>query len=259
VEKILLATDKWIGFGDTLERRKLLRRWTENNPGDVPMSNVRQLIEQFAAEEQQQFARGAERFGDDLERAWAESEDGAGLLWLAVIVGVDPKQIVATACQLLEGVVEQIKTTSQETTQILEAVHAWEKGEQSTDEVIALGVDVYRLIEDLDESPLVAPEVEEVVTAAIWLTNLVVEIPPQIPPDEILHDDLLEQGTWCLVDHLAHAQALHQGWGGSDDDPPEGYQHAYAEAMRRFAITIREGITGAQVQTAAQQRGIWPR
>jgi len=85
------------------------------------MSNVRQLIEQLAAtEEQRQFARSAERFGDDLERAWSESEDGAGLLWLATTVGVDPKQIVATACQLLEGVVEQINTTSQETTQILE-------------------------------------------------------------------------------------------------------------------------------------------
>jgi len=137
--------------------------------------------------------------------------------------------------------------------QILEAVHAWERGEQPTDEVTILGAEVYRLIEDLDESHLVAPEVEEVVTAALWLTNLVGEIPPQTLPD-----DLLEQGTWCLVDHLAHAQALHQGWGGSDDDPPEEYQHAYAQAMRRFAITIREGITGAQVQAAAQQRGMWP-
>ncbi len=100
------------------------------------MSNVRQRIEQLAAtEEQRQFARSAERWGDDLERAWAASEDGAGLLWLATTAGVDPKQIGATACQLLAGVVEPITTTSQETTQMLEAVPAWERGEQPTDEV----------------------------------------------------------------------------------------------------------------------------
>jgi hypothetical protein len=89
--------------------------------------------------------------------------------------------------------------------------------------------------------------------AVIWLTTLVGECPPQVIPD-----DLFEQGSWCLVDHLAHTSALHQRGGSSDNESPDTYQHAYAEAMRHFASTVRGHITGVQVQEAAQQRGVWP-
>lgn len=209
------------------------------------MSNVRQLIEHLGGVDLQPFAQAAERYGDDLEQTWAQSEDGAGLLWLAAAVGVDPKQIVAVACDLLERVVEQVEEVSQETVLILEAVRAWERGVQSADDVVRFGIDPYDLIENPAESGLVAPWADDVINAAVWLTHFVGV------------GEIFPEGAWELADRLAHALALHGGW-GIDDDPPNGYQHAYAEAMRRFALTIRGQITGAQVQAAAQQSGVWP-
>ena len=210
------------------------------------MSNLRQLIENLDGEGNlQQFAQSAEQFGDNLERTWAESEDGAGLLWLAAAVGVDPKKIVAMACKLLEEVVEQVEMVGQETIQILGAVRAWERGEQSADEVERFGMEAYHLIENPGESNLVAPWVNDVTNAAIWLTDLVVV------------EEFSPECAWDLVDHLAHALALHGGW-GIDNDSPDGYQHAYDEAMRRFTPTIRRHITSAEVLTAAQQSGVWP-
>src|SRR5437879_3348845 len=118
------------------------------------MANVRHFIEQLGGADLQSFAQAAEQYGDTLEQTWAQREDGAGLLWLAAAVGVDPKQIVVAACDLLEGVVEQVEAVSQETILILEAVRAWEKGEQSADDVARLGPDLSDLIENPSGSDL---------------------------------------------------------------------------------------------------------
>jgi hypothetical protein len=66
------------------------------------MPNVRHLIEHLdVVEDHHEFAQSAEQFGDDLEQAWAGINNGADLLWLAAAVGVEPKQIIATAREQL--------------------------------------------------------------------------------------------------------------------------------------------------------------
>ncbi|MBV9711824.1 MAG: hypothetical protein JO011_13040 [Ktedonobacteraceae bacterium] len=221
------------------------------------MPTIRQLIEHLdVSGEYCQFALDAEQFGDDLVQAWTGIENGAHLLWLAAAVGVEPKKIIATACDLLGEVFEQIETAGQETAQVLEAVHAWQRGERSADEVDRSGWDAYGLIARMgDRSPL-APDAEEVADAAVWLTSLVRDLPPSLSPDLAEHDQVLWCGSaWMMVDCLAQALASHQ----SPDDPPPGErQHAFEKAMCRFAILIREHIVGTEVQTAAQQRGAWP-
>jgi len=210
------------------------------------MSKVRQLIERLdEAGTFQRFAKASERYGDDLEQSWAESEDGGGLLWLAAEVGVDPKRIFAAECDLLEAVVKQVEIVGQETISILEAVRAWEKGEQSAHEVQRLGAEVYELIESPDENDLGVPWMDDVTNAAVWLTNCAEGGEP------------FPEGEWEFVDRLAHALTLHGGW-GIDTDPPDGYQRSYDAAMRRFASIVRGQITGVQVKVAAQQSGVWP-
>jgi hypothetical protein len=238
---------------DTIEQQEcFLHSSTENESGSTSMSKVRQLIERLAGtEEQRQFARDSERFGDDLEQTWTENENGADLLWLAAAVGVVPKQIVATACELLEGVIEQTTTVRWEITQVLESIHAWERDEQSVEQVGQVGWNAYQLIADLEGNPPLPPDVDNVINAVVWLTEVVGESPPKLP------DELYEQGVWCFLDHLAQALALHQDRDGIDADPADVHQRAYAGAMRHFAITIRRRITGVEVQQAAQQRGIW--
>ena len=58
-----------------------------------------------------------------------------------------------------------------------------------------------------------------------------------------------------MVNCLAQALAYHQS---PNDTPPGERQRIFEKAMRRFAILIRERIIGTEVQTAAQQRGVWP-
>jgi DNA-binding ferritin-like protein (Dps family) len=90
------------------------------------MLTIRQLIEHLdVIGDYRQFALEAEPFGDDLMQAWVGIENGAHLLWLAAAVGVEPKQIITVACDLLAEVFEQIETAGQETAQVLEVIHAW--------------------------------------------------------------------------------------------------------------------------------------
>lgn len=219
------------------------------------MPTIRQLIEHLdVIGDYRQFALEAEPFGDDLMQAWIGIENGAHLLWLAAAVGVEPKQIITTACDLLAEVFEQIETAGQETAQVLEAVHAWQRGERSADEVDRSGWDALDLIEYPETFPSDAVEVAD---AAVWLTTLFRDLPPSIPADlaEPDHAGWCEY-AWMMVDCLARALAEHQN---PDDIPPGEYQRAYEKAMGRFAILIREHISRIEVQTAAQQRGVWPR
>jgi hypothetical protein len=224
-------------------------------------SKVRQLIERLdVTGEHDQFAQAVERFEDDLEQAWAESEDGGSLLWLAASVGVDCHQIVVTAHALLGNVSGQKtlvgpleRRLGQQMVQVLEKVHAWNTGKQSAEHVSLAGLELYRLCEDLIESYPLSPEMDHLTQAVIWLTTLVGECPPLVLPD-----DLLEQGSWCLVDHVAHASALHQRQSGDADESSESHHRAYVEAMHRAASVVRRHITGTQVQEAARQRGVWP-
>jgi hypothetical protein len=111
------------------------------------MTTIRQLIEHLdVTEDYLQFALDAEPFGDDLVQTWTGIENGAHLLWLAAAVGVEPKQIIATACDLLTEVFEQIETAEQEAAQVLKAVHEWQRGERSADEVDRSGWEAYGLI-----------------------------------------------------------------------------------------------------------------
>jgi hypothetical protein len=225
------------------------------------LSKVRQLIEHLdVSGEHSQFSQTAERFEDDLEHAWAESEDGGGLLWLAASVGVDCRQIVGAALELLDEPIRQKslvgpleRQLGKQMVQVLEEVHAWNKEKQSAEHVSLAGLELYRLGEDLIESYPLSPEMDHLTQAVIWLTTLVGECPPLVLPD-----DLLEQGSWCLVDHVAHASALHQRQGGDTDESSESHHRAYALAMHRAAHVVRRHITGAQVQEAAHQRGVWP-
>lgn len=223
------------------------------------MSNVRRLIEHLDVNENHhKFAQDAEQFGDDLEQAWANIENGADLLWLAASVGVEPKKIVATARELLAGVFEQTETAGRETAQVLEAVHAWEKGEWSADKVDRSGWYAYSLIAQMDPNKQLPPDATEVADAAVWLTTLVRDIPSHGLPDPLEDDDGdMDWGAsaWMMLHCLAFALAYHQNF---DDSSSDKHQQAYEDAMRRFAITIREHISGAEVQAAARQKAVWP-
>ncbi len=221
------------------------------------MPNVRRLIENLdVTGDYHQFALDAEPFGHDLEQTWAGIENGADLLWLAAAVGVEPKQIIVTAYELLEEVFEQIEMAGQETAQVLEAVRAWIKGERSADEVDRSGWDAYHQIAHMDPRKGLPPDADEVADAAVWLTYLVRDIPPQMLTDPAESDDAHWSGcARMIVDRLANALAYHQSF---NDSSPDRRQQAHDNAMRRFAIIIRERITGAEVQAAAQQRGVWP-
>jgi hypothetical protein len=212
------------------------------------MAAVRDLIERLdVSGTLEHFVQTTEQFGDDLERTWEESDNGAGLLWLAAALDVDHHRLVAAACDLLESVVEQVETVSSETIWVLETVRAWQRGEKSADEVNLCGADALALVEEPDQISLDEPWMDDVNEAASWLTELV-------EASAIV----LDECAWEFADHLAHALALYGGWGSISDEPPDRYQHAYDEAARRFAPTIRRQITSAQVQTAARQSGIWP-
>ena len=221
------------------------------------MPNVRHLIEHLdVLGDYRQFAQDAESFGGDLEQMWAAIDNGADLLWFAAAVGVEPKQIIATACELLEEVFEQIETAGQETAQVLEAVHGWQRGERSADDVDQSGWDAYALIARMDPGKDLPPDANEVADAAVWLTYLVRDFPLQMPPDPTESDDVSWSGSaWMIVDHLAYALTSHQS---VDESSPNRRIDAFGNAMRRFAITIRERITGIEVQAAVHQRGIWP-
>ncbi len=218
------------------------------------MPNVRRLIEHLdVLGEFSQFAQDMEPFGNDLEQAWAGIENGANLLWLATAVGVEPKQIIATACELLDGVFEQIETAGQETAQVLEAVHAWQKGERSTNDVDRSGWDAYSLIARMGDGHPLPPDADNVADAAVWLTYLVRDSPrPSMPPDPIENDNApWSVSAWMLVDRLAQALAYHQSF---DASSPGRSQQGFENAMRRFASTIRERITSAEVQAAYEAR-----
>jgi hypothetical protein len=221
------------------------------------MPNVRSLIERLdTTGDFHQFAQATERFGNDLERTWTETENGADLLWFAAAVGVDPKEIIATACELLEAVGKQIETVGWETAQVLKEVHAWQRGERSADEVDRSGWDAYALIARMDGRHSLPPVTDNVTDAAVWLTDLVRDIPSQTPPDLTENDEIpWSSSAWMLVNCLAHALVDHQSFNTSI---PSERQQAFDSAMHRFAIAIRERITNAEIQAAAQQRGIWP-
>lgn len=222
------------------------------------MPTVRQFIEHLdVIGDYRQFALEAEAFGDDLMQAWIGIENGAHLLWLAAAVGVEPKQIITTACNLLAEVFEQRETAGQETAQVLEAVHAWQRGEQSVDSVDRSGWEAYSLIAHMDPNKELPQDAEKVADAAVWLTTLVRDPSPSIPADltEPEYAGWCED-AWMMVHCLAQALASHQN---PDDTSPGEHQRAFEKAMGRFAILIREHISGIEVQTAAQQRGVWPR
>ncbi|HEU5375194.1 MAG TPA: hypothetical protein VFV38_07135 [Ktedonobacteraceae bacterium] len=216
------------------------------------MPTIRQLIEHLDVRgDYRQLALDAEPFGDDLLQAWTGIENGAHLLWLAAAVGVEPTQIITTACDLLTEVFEQIETAGQETAQVLEAVHAWQRGERSADEVDRSGWEAYDLITRKGISQPLSPDAEYVADAAVWLTSLVRDLPPSLPPDIAEHDHVLWCGSaWMMVDCLAQALASHQS---PDDTPPGERQHVLEKAMRHFSILIREHIIGTEFQTAFQQ------
>src|SRR5205085_557440 len=140
------------------------------------MAAVRDLIERLdVSGTLQHFAQTTEQFGDDLERTWEESDNGAGLLWLAAALDVDHHGLVAAASDLLEGVVEQVETVSPETIRVLEAVRAWQQGEKSADEVYRWRNDALALVEveDQDQVSLKEPWMDDVSEAAYWLSELV--------------------------------------------------------------------------------------
>jgi hypothetical protein len=119
------------------------------------------------------------------------------------------------------------------------------------------GWDAYRLIAHMDPNKELPPDADEVADAAVWLTYLVRDLPPSIPADlaEPDHAGWCE-GAWMMVNCLAQALAFHQN---ADDTPPGERQRAFEKAMCRFALLIREHISGVEVQTAAQERGQTPR
>jgi hypothetical protein len=75
----------------------------------------------------------------------------------------------------------------------------------------------------------------------------------------VLHDNNNDTdwgvSAWMMLHCLANAPAYHQN---VDDVSPGKRQQAHDDAMRQFAITVREHITAAEVQTAAQQSEVWP-
>lgn len=221
------------------------------------MTTIRQLIEHLdVTGDYHQFAQSAEQFGDDLEQMWAGSENGADLLWLAAVVGVDPQRIIAIACELLEEVFEQIEMAGQETAQVLEAVSAWQRGERSADEVDRSRWEAYDLIAHRGNRSPLPPDAEDVADAAVWLTYLIRDFPPHLPPDLAESNDVPWSGSagevvTCLARALAHYQSL-------DNGSPDRHQQAYDHALHRFAMTIRERIPGAEVQAAAQLSGLLP-
>lgn len=81
------------------------------------------------------------------------------------------------------------------------------------------------------------------------------------PPDPAENDDVnWGDSAWMLVGCLAHAVASKQSFDDSLSDKRRAalYQQVFDEAMRGFAIIVREHISGGEVQAAAQQRGVWP-
>lgn len=214
------------------------------------MGTVRDLIERLdVSGTLQRFAQTTEPFGDDLEYTWEESDNGVGLLWLAAAVGVDHSRLVAAACDLLEGIVEQVETVRPETIQVLEAVRSWQRGETSVDEVERCGDEALALveIEDPSQIPLEEPWMDDVSEAASWLSELV-------SADAMA----LDECAWECAEHLAQAAALHGGWGDRSDGWAQEYQRAYDEVTRRFASTIRKQISSAHLGASAKRCGIWP-
>lgn len=132
------------------------------------LPSVRYLIEHLdGTGDHHQFAQYADRFGNDLKGAWAGTESGADLLWLAAAAGVEPNKIIALACNLLEGVWKQMETAGQETTQVIEAVRAWQRGEQQADDVERASYDAYSLIARMGNEHPIPRDREEVADAAV--------------------------------------------------------------------------------------------
>ncbi|HEU5374242.1 MAG TPA: hypothetical protein VFV38_02295 [Ktedonobacteraceae bacterium] len=214
------------------------------------MAAVRNLIERFdVSGTLEHFVQTTEQFGDDLERIWEESDNGAGLLWLAAALDVDHHRLVAAACDLLEGVVEQVETVSSETIRVLETVRAWQQGKKSAEEVYQWGNDALALVEgeDSDQISLKEPWMDDVSEAAYWLSELV-----------SAEAVALDECAWECVDHLAHAIEMKVGWGNRLDEWPQESKLAYDEAEHRFATTIRGQIPFAHLQEAARRCGLWP-
>lgn len=209
------------------------------------MAPVRDLIERLDVSGiLHHVAQSTEPCGDDLKRPWEESDNGAGLLWLAAALDVDHHRLVAATGALLEEVVEQVETRSPETIQVLEAVHAWQRGETSAEDVSRWGNDALALVESEDpgQISLTEPWMDEVSAAVYWLSELV-------SAEAIALDE--------CADHLAHAVELKIGWGNRPDDWPQKSKLASDEARRRFAATIRAQIPFAHLQAAARRSGLW--
>ncbi|MGZ6388229.1 MAG: hypothetical protein ACXWQZ_03090 [Ktedonobacterales bacterium] len=222
----------------------------------MALRSVRHLIQHLdSTGDHHQFAQYADRFGNDLESAWAGTENGADLLWLAAAVGVEPKKIITLACDLLEGVWNLVETAGQETTQVIEAVRAWQRGEQQAGDVERASWAAYSLIARMGTDHPLPRDAEEVADAAVWLAYLVRDMPLQTPPDPAEHDDVnWSDSAWMVVGCLAQAVACKLCF---DDSLPGTRKEAFDEAMHRFAIIVREHISGGEVQAAAQQRGVW--
>lgn len=223
----------------------------------MALSSVRHLVERFdGTGDHHQLAQYAERFGDDLEGAWAGIENGADLLWLAAAVGVEPKKIIAVACDMLEGVWKQMETAGEETAQVVEAVRAWQRDEQQANDVDRAGYAAYSLIARMGDEHALPRYADEVADAAVWLTNLVRDMPSQTPADPAEHDKTCwGDSAWMVVDRLACAVVSKQQ---KDDSVPGKRREAFAQALQRFALIVREHISGVDVQVAAQQSGAWP-
>lgn len=214
------------------------------------MAAVRDLIEGLGVSGAlEHFVQTTEQFGYDLERTWEESDNGAGLLWLAAVLDVDHHRLVAAACDLLENVVEQVETVSSETIWVLETVRAWQRGETPAEEVYQWGNDALALVEgeDPDQISLKKPWMDDVSEAAYWLSELV-----------SAEAVALDECAWQCADHLAHAIEMKVGWGNRLDEWPQESKLAYDEAGRRFAAIIRGQISFAYLQAAARRRGLWP-
>ena len=227
-------------------------------------SEVRLLIERLDVRGAHfPFAWAAEQFEDDLEQAWAACGDGEDLLWLAASVGVDYQQIVVAANALLEDVLRQTKRhgplerrLGRQMTQVLEQVQSWGQGKQSAEPIEQANRELYELCEDpaKDSYPF-SEAMDHLAQAVFWLTGLVVAWSPPRLPDE--HDEQFEEGIGSLVAQAAQAAALQQA-GGDEEVALERYPRALASARQHFADVVRQHITGAQVQEAAHQRGLWP-
>jgi hypothetical protein len=233
-------------------------------------SKVRQLIERLDVRgEPSQFAQEAEWLFDVvLEQMWAESEDGGELLWLAASVGANCHQMVGAAHALLEDVIRQTpfvgpleRRCGRQMVQVLKQVQKWNRGKQSAEQIEQAGLLLSRLCEDAamgaspwsEEDAPFSEVLDHLAQAVIWLTTLVGECLSLRLSDEQREGRV----WWVLADQAAQASALHKV-GGDEEQVPESYHRAYALAMQRFAHIVREHITRAQVQEAAQTLGVWP-